>query len=407
MNKKTIYIEPLGCMMRDIEAERLKNFFLKNNYKITNDKKDAYYRIIVTCSLNDEKINTSMQAINISETFNGVTFITGCLPTMEPNRFLIKEKTILIPIKELHHIENYFKNIVFKYVDIEDSNFYREKDITGRNDGVSLKNVVSGFDFNKRYLIKFTRKLRIFLKKYFAPKIYLKKATIRISTGCLYNCAFCGIKFGIGNLKSKPKEKILYEYKNLINFGYSNIFLLGDDTGAYGVDIKSSIPELLSELNKIKTNKKIKWYFQDLNPYWAKKYMEEMLHFVRNKYFYELLFAIQSGSDKILKLMNRNYSVSDVILVLNNYKNANSYLRILGNFIVGFPNETEDDFKLTLKLCQDFKFDFIYIMPYYENSVCDSRNIYPKVTKQDIENRLKSFEVLLKKQKTDYRITPF
>jgi len=393
-------------MMRDLEAERLKKFFLKNNYKLTCDKNEAYYRIIVTCSLNDEKIDASMQAISNSESFNGITFVTGCLPSMEPNRFLVNEKIILIPIKELHHIEKYFEDIVFRYIDVEDTNFYREKNIIGRNEGDSLKNIVSGFELNKRYFIKFVRRLRAFLSKKINKKIYTEKATIRISTGCLSNCSFCGIKFGIGSLKSKPLNKIFQEYKSLTDSGYRNIFLLGDDTGAYGIDVKSSFPELLCELYKINSKNRIRWYFQDLSPYWAKKYMNEILFYVHRKCFYELLLSVQSGSDRILKLMKRNYSATDIMLILNNFKNANSYLRLLGNFIVGFPSETEDDFKLTLKLCQDFKFDFIYIMPYYENSVCDSRNIYPKVSKSELDERLRSFEILLKNQKTDYRITP-
>lgn len=392
--------------MRDLEAERLKKFFLKNNYKLTCDKNEAYYRIIVTCSLNDEKIDASMQAISNSESFNGITFVTGCLPSMEPNRFLVNEKIILIPIKELHHIEKYFEDIVFRYIDVEDTNFYREKNIIGRNEGDSLKNIVSGFELNKRYFIKFVRRLRAFLSKKINKKIYTEKATIRISTGCLSNCSFCGIKFGIGSLKSKPLNKIFQEYKSLTDSGYRNIFLLGDDTGAYGIDVKSSFPELLCELYKINSKNRIRWYFQDLSPYWAKKYMNEILFYVHRKCFYELLLSVQSGSDRILKLMKRNYSATDIMLILNNFKNANSYLRLLGNFIVGFPSETEDDFKLTLKLCQDFKFDFIYIMPYYENSVCDSRNIYPKVSKSELDERLRSFEILLKNQKTDYRITP-
>jgi len=347
-----------------------------------------------------------MQAISNSESFNGITFVTGCLPSMEPNRFLVNEKIILIPIKELHHIEKYFEDIVFRYIDVEDTNFYREKNIIGRNEGDSLKNIVSGFELNKRYFIKFVRRLRAFLSKKINKKIYTEKATIRISTGCLSNCSFCGIKFGIGSLKSKPLNKIFQEYKSLTDSGYRNIFLLGDDTGAYGIDVKSSFPELLCELYKINSKNRIRWYFQDLSPYWAKKYMNEILFYVHRKCFYELLLSVQSGSDRILKLMKRNYSATDIMLILNNFKNANSYLRLLGNFIVGFPSETEDDFKLTLKLCQDFKFDFIYIMPYYENSVCDSRNIYPKVSKSELDERLRSFEILLKNQKTDYRITP-
>ena len=401
---KTIFIQSLGCPMRDQDTQKLKDFFIKNQFTITEHPEEAFYKIFVTCGLSLKHVEKSLNALPKETNSEGLTFITGCLPSIFPDKVQINEKIKVIPIKDIQSINSYFENFVFKFESIPDNSFYSEEVLPeGKDEYNNFSKLFHGFELNKQFGIKLIRRFKLIKKSKFSKtNNHIEKRTIRISSGCASNCSFCGIRYAIGKLKSKGIEDILLEYNYLLKASYSDIILLADDTGSYGLDIKTTLPDLLHRLNEQNDGKKINWYFQDLSPYWALKYRQELSFFIKEKCFYEFCFTIQSGRDRILSLMNRNYKIADVINILIHFRALNTEMRILGNYIVGFPNETDADFNDTLISVELFKFDFIYIIPYLENEVSGSRLIYPKVTKEKTEERIKLFEHKLKKQKTDY-----
>jgi len=389
--------------MRDIDADKIRSFLISNNFSITDNFDSAYYKIIVTCGMNGSRIQESLKKIRESNTNKGITFITGCLPAIAPETLSNYAVHHIFPIKEIEAFYLYFKANSLKNTDIKDSNFFKQSKPRGRFEYGDIKSIFFQFEFSKRYYYRFLRRFNILFKKVFFCSKDLGKASIRISNGCLLNCSFCGIKYAIGKLTSKSSDVILIEYQNLIKQGYRDVIFIGDDTGSYGLDNKTSLPELLKVLYYSSTLK-MNWYFQDINPQWAIKYRNELDFYVKKRCFSEMLFSIQSGSDKILKLMKRNYRSGEVLDNLFYYKKLNPKMRILGNFIVGFPNETDFDFMETIAMCEKFKFEFIYIIPYYENPVSDSKDIEPKIPDSEVEKRLKYFEEFLVKQKTDYII---
>ena len=405
-SQKNAYVLSVGCMMRDVDADKIKNFLINNNYNIVENLESAYYKIIVTCGMNDSMIQESLRRIREFESKSGITFITGCLPAIEPNLLKEFKADNIFPIKNVEKLYLYFKNNTKIINDINDSNYFssvNQDKLKGRFEYNTLSSLFHQFEFTTRFFYRFVRRLSSISRKVLLKAKKNKKTSIRISNGCVLNCSFCGIKYAIGKLSSKSQQAIYIEYKNLIDNGFRHIFIIGDDTGSYGIDIKSNLPELLDSLLK-STTKKIHWYFQDINPLWAIKYKNELGKFVREKCFSEMLFSIQSGSDNILKKMNRNYKYDEVLENLKYYRNLNPYMRLLGNFIVGFPSESEEDFLQTIKLCENFTFEFIYIIPYYENSVSESRFIEPKISKSIVDKRIAFFEAFLKNQKTDYKI---
>jgi tRNA A37 methylthiotransferase MiaB len=399
--ENTAYVESVGCMMRDLDADKIKSFLISNNYRIVDSFDDAYYKIIVTCGMNGSRIQESLKKIKESNPTRGISFITGCLPAIAPETLKDYTDQHIFPIKEVDKLYLYFKANSLLNNDIEDSNFFKQTKPKGRFEYDDIRSIFFQFELNKRFYYRLNRRLSILFKKIFYKSNDLGKASIRISNGCLLNCTFCGIKYAIGKLSSKSIDQIKNEYLNLITQGYRHIIFIGDDTGSYGLDLKETLPILLNELYK-STNIKAKWYFQDINPQWAIKYKQDLGKFVKNNCFNEMLFSIQSGSDNILKLMKRNYIADDVVENLFYYSKLNPKMRILGNFIVGFPGETTDDFEQTIAMCEKFKFEFIYVIPYFENPVSDSRHIEPKISTEIVEERLQIFEIFLKKQKTDY-----
>jgi len=401
---KTVYIKTLGCPLREQDEQRLKDYFQKNNYILTDNVFNAFIKVYITCALNQDSIDRSLIALNEDKIPNGLVIITGCLPVISPKIFQNDEKTILLPIKDINKIDSYFNNFAYKYSDIRDGDIYRtEIHPFGRDEFDELKNLFRDFEFTSRYFYRFTRRIHLIKRVYLNKKKFrLECKSIRISNGCVSNCSFCGIKYAVGKLKSKSIQNILSEYNNLISQGYINIILLADDTGSYGVDNNLTLPRLLQALHNQDHTDKVYWSFQDLSPYWALKYKNNLIEYFKANRIHEILFTVQSGSDRILDAMRRGYKTHDVLNMIRFFHKANPKMRILSNFIIGFPGETEDDFDKTLQFVKSFKFDFIYLFKYFENEVCESREIFPKISDEIINNRIQRIEVVLKKQKTYY-----
>lgn len=401
-DKKTVHIRSLGCPMRDLDADNLKSFFVENSFKFVNEN-NAYYNIYVTCGLNESTIDLCISTIR-KNTNDCKIIITGCLPAISPQKLREFNNANIFPVKEISKIADFVNASEVRFNNISQSNIYTSIQPPGRDEYTSLKHIFKGFGVNKYYLYKLRRRITLIRNQIKYKNAAHDKASIRISTGCVSRCSFCGIRYAIGKLQSKPINSIIEEYKNLIQKKYYNIVLLADDTGSYGLDINSSLPQLLNYLNEINNPIKTNWIFQDLNPQFAIQYKKDLLDLVKKKFFYEILFSIQSGSDTILDKMKRKYNINELLDLLKQFRKNNTHLRILSNFIVGFPSETDEDFENTITLIKSFRFDFIYLMPYFENEVCDSRHIYPKISKVTINYRLKKIENILKNQKTDFFI---
>ncbi len=403
---KTFHINELGCAPRNQDALKLKNYFLMNGYKFMYSYEQSYYKIFVTCGLNGERINEFLELIDKNSN-NGIVIITGCLPATFPNGLLKHRNAIILLIKDLENIDDYIDDIKIKFSDINDCPLIRDYLDGGREEYNKISDLFIGFGFNYHFTKKFLRRITLILKSIYINKNALQKVTIKISQGCMSHCTYCGIKFGIGKLKSKTINQITEEYEEVVKKGVRNILLVADDTGAYGIDIGTTFPQLLYALKSKNGNKKIFWHIHDISPNFVKSYINDLCYFIKQRCFYEILVSIQSGSDRILNLMKRKYKSDEIIPLLILMKKANPYLRIRASFIIGFPSENEEDFQKSISFCKTFRFDFVYIIPYYENNVCESQKILPKIPSDVIKNRLSFFSTFLKGQKTDHKITDY
>lgn len=403
---KKAYVWSLGCPMRDTDMLKIKSFFQKNNMTIAGSIDEADIAVLVTCGLNISTINNSIKTIDSVKNKGIKIIVTGCLPEIAPSKISTDENIHIIPISQIETIGNFFDDIDFKYADIKDANLVNDYNNLPEKDSVpSFGKLFSGFSFSRTFYFRYLQRhyLYKFYKSLNKDEIF-EKINIRISNGCLFNCSFCGIKNAIGKLKSKPVSECESEYQNLLNSGYRNFVFLGDETGAYGLDINSNLPELFKSLSSHDINRRIIWSLQDLNPHWALKYEKELFGFIKDRKLFDINITLQSGSNKILKLMNRQYDINSVVNTLNKFRICNPVLKINTNFIIGFPSETEEDFNASLMLTKNFNFDFVYLMPYYENEVCDAREIQPKVSPEIIKQRVSVFSDFLLKKKVPFKI---
>lgn len=197
------------------------------------------------------------------------------------------------------------------------------------------------------------------------PKILLPKKRINpiinivpINEGCTNHCSYCSVKLIKGNVKSYPVELIVEEVKKSINEGVKEIYLTSQDTAAYGADKNIQLPALLREVLKIDGE-----FFIRLgmgNPNHFIKYVDELIECFKDKKMYKFLhIPVQSGNNEILENMKREYSVEEYKEIIEKFKKAIPEITIATDVIVGYPEETDEQFNDTLKLIQETRPDVL------------------------------------------------
>lgn len=316
----------LGCKVNIYEAEFVTNLLKEKGYTIVDfeDKADIY--IINTCSVTNESDKKSRKMINRAKRNNpdAITIVMGCYSQVSADVIEAdiilgnKDKSKIVELIEEYKKTHESKKIIYDLTKVE---------------------------FEKMEISKFENHTRAFVK---------------IQDGCNAFCSYCIIPYARGRIRSKAKEDVISEVTKLVNDGYKEIVLTGIHTGRYGLDINSSLEELLEELVKIPNIFRIRLSSIEINEITTRiiellrdnKVMAKHLH-----------IPIQSGSNKILKLMNRRYNKEEFIDMINTLKEI-SDISLTTDLIVGFPNEDEEEFKETMSTLKEIGFTKIHTFPY-------------------------------------------
>ena len=185
---------------------------------------------------------------------------------------------------------------------------------------------------------------------------------IKVCTGCLDNCTFCGVRFARGRLRSKPIHSIISEFQQGLEKNYRKFTLLGTDLGAYGRDHGTDLVALLESFVENAADFKLR--LPNLNPRWLTEMLPGLRDLFGSGKIEVIGSGVQSGSNRILKLMNRQYTVEDYKQAIFAFRTAFPALRLRTNMIVGFPGEKEQDFKETLSLVDEVDFTYADIHIY-------------------------------------------
>ncbi len=188
-------------------------------------------------------------------------------------------------------------------------------------------------------------------------------AWVNIIYGCNNFCSYCIVPYVRGRERSRKKEDILKEVKSLVKEGYKEITLLGQNVDSYGKDLGdgSSFVDLINEIAKIEG--KFRLRFMSNHP---KDFNGNVARAIKNNPHaaHSIHLPAQSGSDRILKLMNRRYTASDYLSKIEEVKREIPDCSITTDLIVGFPTETEEDFQDTISLCEKVGFDGAFTFVY-------------------------------------------
>ncbi len=361
------HIKTFGCQMNENDSKRIANYLEKNNYEPAPSIEKADLIIINMCSVRQSAVDR----------------IHGLIPKFKK----LKEenpdlKTILtgcVLKKDQSKLKQEFDYILSKKTLQQWDEFLQQDEWTYHPDPRNEK-------FNQQYDAEY---LKIDPKYEGEGRAYLP-----ISTGCDNFCSFCVVPYTRGPEICRDPDEILKEAEQLIKKGVKELWLLGQNVNSYQHS-KTSFADLIKKINEIKGDFWLK--YTSSNP---KDFNQESIRKIAEteKVAPYLNLPLQSGDDQILKKMNRPYSVSEYKKVAETFREEFDLLSLSTDIIVGFPGETEEQFKNTVKAFKEINFDMAYVAKYSPRPQTQAANLKDNVPQEEKDRREKILTDLLKKQ---------
>jgi len=319
---KTVCVTTLGCIKNLVDSEKLLGGLRSNGFQITEDPNNTDVLVINTCGFIQSAIDENADYIRQAEKLKEIgkiakLYVVGC------------------------YSERYKDNFLKHYPQL---------------DGVY------GTDFQEELISVLTeRKYELLGERYLlTPKHY---AYLKIGDGCERNCAFCSIPGFRGKFKSETIEDLLAEAQRLAKMGVKELILIAQDLTAYGEDIygRKALAELLDKLADIEEFRWIRLMYT-----YPRNFPLEVLDVMsRRKNIAKYIdIPIQHISDNVLKKMGRGITRQETEQLLNTIREKVPGIAIRTTLIVGFPNETEENFQELLQFVKDFKFDRLGVFEY-------------------------------------------
>ena len=325
-----ICIKTLGCKVNSYESEAIEEDFISHGYEVTNEYKDADVIVINTCTVTNQADAKSRKVIRQArrENENACLVVCGC--------------------SSEHHKEN-IKDLGMNI-------------LIGNHGKMEIYNMVQEWNKTHENIYKFIDIRKVKFENMDIRKMEGKtRSFVKIQDGCNNYCTFCIIPFMRGNVRSKDFDVAVNEINSLVADGYQEIVLTGIHTGAYGEGEDYDLTDLIHEVSKNDGLKRIRISsieITELND----KFLEEFKN--NEKICPHLHVPVQCPNDKILKLMNRKYTLDEYKDKVNTLRSLRDNVNITTDLIVGFPGETDEDFDIVMDECKKIGFSKIHTFPY-------------------------------------------
>lgn len=334
MSSKHYFIYTFGCAMNEYDTERIAASLEAKGYIPSDTVDDSDFIVLNTCSVREKpqtKILSYLGQIKLlkEKRPDMIVGVSGCVAQQEGDKFLKNNKVVnfVMGTDAVSHID-----------DIIDRALKGERFADTEVDGSSFS--ISSFD----------RKDKI-------------AANVTIMKGCNNFCSYCIVPYVRGREVSRTPEEIINEVKSLVSKGVKEVCLLGQNVNSYGRNLSEKIdfPDLLSLVNKVEGLERIR--FVTSHP---KDFSDKMIYAMaeNDKVCRYLHLPLQSGSNQILKAMNRRYTYEEYKEKILKAREVMPDIEFSSDFIVGFPNETDEDFNATLNAVKEIGYDRIFAFNY-------------------------------------------
>jgi len=331
---KSVKIYVFGCQMNKLDSELIKSRLLEAGYSFTEDENEAGIILFITCSVRDHaenRVHSRIGALKAWKKKNkgSILGLMGCMAQKDGEKL----------IKRHPHLDLVVGTRDFPQID-------KLLDSVG-NEGVQGAFI----DGSEEPSVYRNEKLR--------PRRF--QAFLSIMRGCDAYCSYCIVPFVRGHERSKGLDKIVEESQRLVDDGVLEITLLGQTVNHYNDGKGNRLPQIIRELSLIDGLKRLS-FVTSYPSYLDTELIEAMADC--KKVSRSLHLPAQSGSDRILKMMKRKYTSGEYRKAVEELKNAAPDMEVASDFIVGFPGETDEDFKETEALMKDIRFHQSFVFKY-------------------------------------------
>ena len=335
--EKRVYIETYGCQMNEHDSERMLSLLDGSFYTETKEPREADLILVNTCSVREKPESKVYSALGrykkLKEDRGTILGVAGCVAQQEGSRLLDR-----IP---------YLDMVIGTHAISTLPDLLEKIEATGE------RFCETEFDEKGTYL-------KTVLPSGPLPKV---KSFVTIMQGCDHFCSYCIVPFVRGREKSRPSKDIVEEIRHLAERGIKEVCLLGQNVNGYGrgLDEEVGFPELLGRINEIEGIERIR--FTTSHP---KDLSDALIQAFSNlpKLCEHIHLPFQSGSDRILKRMNRGYSIASYLERIERLRAYRPEMAVTADVIVGFPGEGEEDFYQTLDLIKRVQFDDLFSFKY-------------------------------------------
>lgn len=324
-------IYTLGCKVNTYESNVMRDALLNKGYFEVDLKEKADITIINTCTVTNTADSKSMKVIRkaIRRNENAIIVVCGCLVQNK------KEEVSKIDGVDIV-IGNINKSKIVDYI---------EKYIEEKKQEVDVRNIMDT-NFEPMMLNNFNK----------------TRAFVKIQDGCNNFCSYCIIPYTRGNVRSKDKQSVLKEIQLLVDEGHKEVVLTGIHTGNYGAEFANyKFADLLKDIVKIDKLERLRISSIEIT-----EINDDVMEVIKenNILVDHMHIPLQSGSDAVLKRMNRKYDKEYFINKIKKLRKIRPNISITTDVIVGFPGETEEEFEETIETIKKIKFTKLHVFPY-------------------------------------------
>lgn len=337
INPKKAYVHSFGCQLNISDGEKIKGLLKKMGYSFTDNENDADLIILNTCAVREnaeDRVFGIVGSMKKLKELNPslIIGISGCMTAQEHIAQRIKKSypqvDIVVGTSALNSLPKLLADC-----------------INGQKFGMDIAEYA---DFSQA--VEQVRESPF-------------RASVPIMFGCNNFCTYCIVPYVRGRERSRKQEDIIAEVKNLVENGYKEIMLLGQNVNSYGNDFgeTEAFPRLLRELDKIEGNFIIR--FMSSHPKDATQALIDAI-FDCKKVANHLHLPLQSGSSDVLERMNRRYTAEKYLEIVDYIRGKDEDFSLTTDIIVGFPNESDEEFEATIDMMKRVKYDNIYSFIY-------------------------------------------
>lgn len=332
MNKKIAFIT-LGCKVNLYDTEAMAELFTEKGYEVVDFEEYADVYLINTCTVTNLGDKKSRQMLRRAKRINpnSVVVATGCYAQVASEEVAkIEGINIVIGTKNRSEIVETVENYV-----AENGVVNNVSDIMGEK------------EFEPLQISRLTNRTRAYIK---------------IQEGCNRYCTYCIIPYARGPIRSRKPEEVIEEVKKLAENGFKEVVLTGIHVASYGLDLGNiTLADIIEKVHSVNGIERIR--FSSMEPLAIDDdFVARMAKLPKVCDHYHL--SLQSGCNRTLKRMNRKYNAEQYAEACERLRNAFPNVAITTDIIVGFPDETEEDFKESLAFAKKMKLDKIHTFPY-------------------------------------------